>query len=191
MSDAATSPETPTEPASKSPKLTTRKKAGKSKKPRKKSAKMSKSAAGKRVQRPYPASSFEDALPLAEAIHEHAKGERIRRLTLLKLMEKSPTSGSTRQMITNSTRYGLTSGSFAAEWLELTELGHVATNPVEAPKSKLEARITLAVQNIAPFNFLYDEYKGKRLPTHEVLKDILAEGAFQIDNVNECIDFLL
>ena len=37
-----------------------------------------------RTVRPYPASSFEEALPLAEAIHEYASSEKVRRLTLLK-----------------------------------------------------------------------------------------------------------
>jgi hypothetical protein len=36
-----------------------------------------------RVARIYPALSFEESLPLAEAIHTHAAGERVSRLTLL------------------------------------------------------------------------------------------------------------
>jgi len=156
----------------------------------KKSKKKSKAAAksAKRAQRPYPASSFEAALPLAEAIHEHAKGEKVRRLTLLRLIEKNPNSSGTRMLITNSSRYGLTTGSYAAEWLELTDVGNVATSSSTPPRQKLEARIKLAIQTIGPFNFLYEEYKGKKLPTRDVLKDMLAESNFDIENANECID---
>jgi len=143
------------------------------------------------MQRPYPASSLEDALQLADAIYEHAQGERVRRLTLLKLMDKSPTSGPTRQMITNSGKYGLTTGSYNAEWLELTDLGKLASNPSAHPRPKLKARITLAVESIPPFDFLYNEYKGKKLPTHEVLKDVLIEGNFGIEDLAECIDLFI
>src|SRR5438034_11021335 len=71
------------------------------------------------TKRSYPSSSFEEALPLAQAIQSFASGERVRRLTLLGQLNKSPTSGATRNLISNSTRYGLTTGSHTAEWLEL------------------------------------------------------------------------
>ena len=76
-----------------------------------------------RQARPYPASSFTDALPLGEAIMRHASGEKVRRLTLVQQMDKSPNSGTTKMMITNSGKYGITKGSYAAEYLELTETG--------------------------------------------------------------------
>lgn len=44
-----------------------------------------------RSSRPYPASSFEDALDLGAAIMRLAAGERVRRLTLLEKMGKSAT----------------------------------------------------------------------------------------------------
>jgi hypothetical protein len=58
----------------------------------------------KRTPRPYPASSFQEALPIAEAIHKYASGEKVCRLTLLKQLDKSPTSSSTQMLITNSTK---------------------------------------------------------------------------------------
>lgn len=145
----------------------------------------------KRTPRPYPASSFEEALPLAEAIHQYASGEKVRRLTLLKQLDKSPTSSSTRMLITSSGRYGLTTGSYIAEWLELTESGSIASNPDESPREKLEARFKLAIENILPFRQLYSEYKGKKLPTHDVLKDVLGAAKFEIDNPSECVDLFI
>ncbi len=55
-----------------------------------------------RVIRPYPASSFEEALKLAEAIQKIAPGGKLRRLTLCEQMKISPTSSSTKMLITNS-----------------------------------------------------------------------------------------
>ncbi len=86
-----------------------------------------KGAARTRVARPYPASSFDEASPLGAAIHQYASGQRVRRLTLLKQMQKSATSGPTKQLITNSGKYKITTGSYAAEWIALTPTGSVAT----------------------------------------------------------------
>jgi len=57
-----------------------------------------------RTSRPYPASSFEEALKLAEAIQKIAPGGKVRRLTLCEQMKLSPTSSSTVMLITNSGR---------------------------------------------------------------------------------------
>ena len=58
----------------------------------------------KRTPRPYPASSFEQAFELAVQIQRVAAGERVRRLTLLKEMNKSPSSSGSKQLITNSSK---------------------------------------------------------------------------------------
>lgn len=170
------------------PKKATTLKKTKSKPKRKKK---SENSSRKRIPRPYPASSFQEALPIAESIHKYASGEKVRRLTLLKQLDKSPTSSATQMMITNSTKYGLTTGSFVAEWLELTELGAVASNPDTPARQKLDARFKLAIEHVAPFQRLYSEYKGKRLPTHDVLKDVLADGNFEMDKPNECVDLFV
>jgi len=173
------------------------KKARQSSKKRKKRRKTSKRghstspASRKRLARPYPASPFQEALPLAEAIHQYAAGERVRRLTLLKQLEKSPTSSGTRMLITNSTRYGLTVGGYEAEWLELTELGAVASDPNTLPREKLAAQFKLAIENVAPFQLLYSEYRGKKLPFHDVLKDALMEAGYEIEKLSECVDLFI
>src|SRR6476469_9999329 len=75
-----------------------------------------------RKQRSFPASTFEEALELPLAIQRISGGTKVRRLTLFEQLDKSPESGPSRQMITNSARYGLTTGSYKAEYLELTQL---------------------------------------------------------------------
>lgn len=145
-------------------------------------------AAPSRKARPYPASSFTDALALGEAIMKHAAGERVRRLTLLQHMNKSPDSGPTRMMITNSGKYGITSGSYAAEHLDLTEDGRVAVDSTKPPRARRRAAFKLAVEGIAPFKLLYNQYKGKRLPEREVMKDVLRESAIEVPDLDECVD---
>jgi hypothetical protein len=106
-------------------------------------------------------------------------------------MDKSPSSSGTTMLITNSGKYGLTTGSYAAEWLELTGTGKVASNPEADPRERLAARFKLAIVGIAPFKVLYESCKGKRLPAHEVLKDSLAEKHIKVENLDECVDLFI
>ena len=57
---------------------------------------------------------FEETLQLARGIVEHGVGGEIERLTLLGKLDLSPSSNKTRALIVNSTRYGLTVGSYNA-----------------------------------------------------------------------------
>jgi hypothetical protein len=141
-----------------------------------------------RKARPYPASSFTDALPLGEAIMKHAAGEKVRRLTLLQQMDKSPNSGPTKMMITNSGKYGITKGSYAAEYLELTEKGRAAVDTTRPPRESRQASFELAVDGIAPFKLLYEHYRDKRLPEREVIKDVLKDSGIDVPDPDECVD---
>ncbi len=141
-----------------------------------------------RKSRPYPASSFSDALPLGEAIMKHAAGEKVRRLTLLQKMDKSPNSGPTKMMITNSGKYGITNGSYAAEYLELTELGRSSVDSTVAPRVSRKAKFDLAIEGIPPFKLLYDHYKTKRLPEREIMKDVLKDSTIEVPDLDECVD---
>jgi hypothetical protein len=141
-----------------------------------------------RVARPYPASSFEEALKLAEAIQKIAAGSKVRRLTLCEQMKISPTSSGTQMLITNSGKYGITNGSYVAEWLELTADGNLASGSDTPIREKLKARFRLAIEGVKPFNALYTEYKGKKLPAQAVIKDFLQSAKVDVENFEECID---
>jgi hypothetical protein len=144
-----------------------------------------------RTTRPYPVVSFREATVIGDAIFKFASGERVRRLTLLEKLERNPGSSATNMLITNSGKYGITTGSYAAEFLELTELGHTACNPDEDQRSRLDAQFKLAIAGIVPFKLLYDTYVGKKLPAHEVMKDRLLDGETEVDNPKECIDLFV
>ncbi len=141
-----------------------------------------------RTARPYPASSFNDALPLGEAIMKHAAGEKVRRLTLLSKMDKSPNSGATKMMITNSGKYGITTGSYSAEYLELTQKGSLVVNDSLDERQRTQASFDLAIDGVAPFKLLYDHYKDKRLPERDVIKDFLRNSGTSVPDLDECVD---
>ncbi|WP_322051335.1 hypothetical protein [Paraburkholderia bannensis] len=141
-----------------------------------------------RTIRPYPASSFTDALALGNAVMAHAAGERARRLTLLEKMGKSATSSATKMMITNSGKYGITVGSYAADFIELTPKGAVAVNSELPDRERRQAAFELAIDGIIPFKALYEHYKGKRLPEREIIKDFLRDSGIEVPDLDECVD---
>jgi hypothetical protein len=142
----------------------------------------------KRVSRSFPAAPFEEALELPLAIQKIGGGEKVRRLTLFEQLDKSPESGPSRMMITNSSRYGLTTGSYKAEWLELTAKGKVATSSDASAREQLRARFDLAIEGVAPFKTLYDHFRDHRVPTHAVMRDALAEEGYDTGELQECVE---
>lgn len=158
-------------------------------KPNKKQTRAVKKKAKKtRASRPYPACPFTETLPLAEAIHQYAAGQKVRRLTLLQHMQRSPTSSTTMMLITNSGKYGVTTGSYRAEYLELTPEGSIATSPGVLTAKKLRAQFNLAIEGVAPFSILYKEYTGKKLPSRDVMKDVLTDKKLPAETIPECVD---
>src|SRR5205807_9589649 len=69
--------------------------------------------------RSFPGSTFESVLPLARVIFENAGAAReMRRETVFEKLNKAANSSSSRLLVTNSGRYGLTIGSYVAEALK-------------------------------------------------------------------------
>ena len=139
----------------------------------------------------FPAGSFEEALALANAIQKHAAGQKVRRLTLFDQIGKSPESGPSRQLIINSNKYGLTKGSYTAEYIELTLEGNLASGSEVSSRDKAKARFTLAIEKVAPFKALYDSQVGNRLPAASVLEDIAREQHIPDDQVAECVEIFI
>jgi hypothetical protein len=145
----------------------------------------------KRKARNYPAWTFEQALTLPEAINRIASGEKVSRLTLFKALDKSPTSSASQNLITNSSKYNLTKGSFSAEYLELTTQGRILTEGSNTKIEKFEVAFDCAVKSIPIFQTLYETYKGKKLPAHEVFADTVREQDPGIEDPRECIDIFV
>ncbi len=145
-----------------------------------------------RTNRTFPPSSFMEALLLAQAIQRYAAGQRVRRLTLFEHMGRSADSGPSRQLITNSGQYGLTTGSYAAEFLELTPDGDLASRDDAGPRDQLAARLNLAIEQVEPFNRLYQQFSNNRLPAPSVLRDFVVEHDLAPkDHVDECVETFL
>jgi hypothetical protein len=141
-----------------------------------------------RSVRKFPALTFEAALVLPEAIQKYGAGQKVRRLTLFEKLNQPPDGAKARRLITGAGQYGLTKGSYTAEYLELTPNGMEATGEEVAPAKKLESRFNLAIQKVEPFNFLFEKIQGNKLPATEVMADYLTEIDVEEDEKAECID---
>lgn len=140
---------------------------------------------------PFPNVAFEDALEIANAIWQCSSGQKVRRLTLFDHLGKTPDSGPSRNLITISSKYKLTSGGYQAEYLELTELGAVATNPDASLKNKLEARFELAINSIDYFKKLYEQFKDIKIPSEQVMRDYLNEQGLDKEDCAQCVQIFL
>lgn len=160
---------------------------------KKKAASKPKSTKPKRTRtvRPYPAATFKEARALGDAIIKFASGEKVRRLTLLEQMNRKPTSSATKQLITDSGKYGITKGSYAADSLQLTPTGKLACDPTTPRADRLKAHFKLAVTDVAPFKLLYETYLDKPLPVHSVLLDVLKDSNIELSDPKECVDFFI
>jgi hypothetical protein len=141
-----------------------------------------------RRERKFPVITFEEALVLASAIQEHAGGQKVRRLTLFEKLDQSPDSNETRRLITASNQYGLTKGSYNAEYLELTPMGIDATGEDIPVAKQISARFELAIKRIPPFLTLYEKLKGNKLPAREIMMDNFTEEDLPVEEKAECVD---
>ena len=135
----------------------------------------------RRQTRPFPMSTFEDVIVLPRSILEHGVNGEIQRLTLLGKTNRSPSSGTTRALITNSSKYGLTAGGYSALLLKVTDDGQMVSD-YQRTQEVIEKEFQLAISRFDSFDKLYGKLKGERLPDEAVLGDEL-EG-FGIPNAD-------
>ena len=128
-----------------------------------------------RRAKPFPVLPFEDALALPRKIVECGVDGQMNRLTVLDKMDKSPTSSATRALITASSRYGLTSGSYASPSLKVTEEGRLVSAAHDSSE-RTQKVFDLAIGRFGPFKTLYEKLKDKRLPDPSVLRDELGHA---------------
>lgn len=141
-----------------------------------------------RIVRNFPASLFADAEGFAKDVYRVGAGQKIRRLTLLEELGKSPTSSAARQAITNSSKYGLTSGSYNAEWIELTDKGRKVASESTSPRERERARIECAILEVAPFKGVYEQLIEAKLPAKSVLVDQIKEFDVSGESAEEAVD---
>ena len=119
----------------------------------------------------YPKHSLLDALKIAEAIKEHNNGNPYDRLDLAKALNTTPSSSNFRLLITASSQFGLTEGSYNAKKISLTPLG----KSIVIPKDENERAdgLKTALLSIPFYNKFFSDFDNGKLPTLEFLEGTL------------------
>jgi hypothetical protein len=167
----------PARAAKKTGKKRSRKKTAKkpaAKKAAKKTTKTAGNGGRRPGRKPYPVMTFEEVLKIGLGIMEKASGEPVKRTRLLSLLGLSDNQN-TRNMITTSGKYGVTSGGYQADKLSLTDTGKAAVDPNKSEAARRRAKFQLAIESVEAFNKLYEKYRGKKLPSLQVMEDDLDE----------------
>jgi hypothetical protein len=146
---------------------------------------------GKAGQKPFPLIPFSEAIGLPNAIQEHAAGQRVRRLTLFDKMGKSPGSGTSRALITNAQRYGLISGNYNSEYLELTQDGFALTSLETSARDKIRLGFEMAILSNEVLKGLYDRLANKKFPSDEVMLDMAGELGVDEADRRLCVDIFI
>ena len=115
-----------------------------------------------RLTRPYPVSTLEEVLPIAETIQNASGGHPVLTELLAESLGTTLKSSAFVQRLGSSSRYGITIGSHTSEQISLTPLGESLTAPRD-PAERSDA-LRSAARQPDIFRKFYDIHSGKPLP---------------------------
>lgn len=145
----------------------------------------------KRGAKGFPTLTFEETLSLGKIIQDHGVDGEMRRIRAFDRLGKSPDSGPSRQLVSTSSRYDLTSGSYQAEHLKLTGNGVKVFSPSSTAKERRRTEFELAIVQSNVFNRLYERLKDKRVPATDIMLDEVAELGVSPEDRLRCADIFL
>jgi len=114
----------------------------------------------------YPPRSLREATIIAKTIVDRGGKQPMMRLTIAQHLDLAPTGRPFRSLITASGGYGLTSGSYIAEEIELRDLGkRLVAGDLEAAYEALGSHEL--------FVKLHEQYKNAKVPSQQAGEDFL------------------
>lgn len=143
----------------------------------------------RRIVKPYPAYTLEDALDVAQAIQNANAGLPFARALLAGALGTTPKSSAFTQRLNASAAYGLTQGGYNDADISLTPLGEAlaAGSHDRRRHALVEAAMTPPV-----FGGFYDMLDGKRLPESAYAQNLLQRELGVIDTLaDECLSILI
>jgi hypothetical protein len=143
-------------------------------------------------RKPFPSHTLQEALVVAEAIQNKNAGKPWKPIFVGEAINKSPTSNAFRDVTSSSYKYGLTQGTWNAQYISLTALGSSITKPLDA--TKRVADLQRAVQEVELFKSIYEHYRDSKFPSvdDKYFKNML-EVEFHVPRelVDECARMLI
>ena len=137
----------------------------------------------------FPKTTLKETLRLAQAIQDNNAGDPYNRLDLAQAVGYSPESSFFRTLITSSSRYGLTEGSYVSERISLTDLG----KSIVAPRSDEEKNKALleALQRVEVFRKFFERFNQNKLPREDLLENTLARDfGVRKEDAKGCLEIL-
>ncbi len=134
---------------------------------------------------PFPPLPIDEALLIAETIVKQNSGRPMRRLTIFDDLNRSPSSSTSRSLVTASSGYGLTQGSYKSEMINLLDRGMKIVTKRD-PKAKLDA-----VLGVRIFKQFYENYCNSIVPSNSAAKDFLISKGISEGNAQKCLEVLL
>lgn len=148
-----------------------------------------KSGQNRRPRRTYPRICLDTALEIAHAIRDQNAGRPMKRLLLADALKIGPMSSEFRDLLSSSSKYGLTKGNEKSEIVELTSLGQTYIKP----KSESEQKVALKQAALKPelFSKIYHHFNNSKLPSESFLKNSLErEFGVPCEYAEECASVL-
>ena len=143
----------------------------------------------RRIIKPYPAYTLEDALDVAQAIQNANAGWPFDRTLLAGALGTTPKSSAFTQRLNASAAYGLTQGGYNDADISLTPLGEALAdgNDDRRTQALVEAAMTPPV-----FGGFYKMLNGKRLPESAYAQSLLQRELGVNDSLtDECLSILI
>ena len=138
----------------------------------------------------YPKVSLVDALRLAESIRDNNASRPYNRIDLAASVDLSPESSTLRTLITASSKFGLTEGSYAAERISLTDLGRSIVSPT-SDEEKAQGLMT-ALYKVDFYKNFFERFKNHRLPRKDLLLNTIErEFAISAGDRDQCYELLV
>ncbi len=143
-----------------------------------------------RSQRPFPRHPLQEALKIAQAIHDKNNDRPMKPMFIAVSIGRKPDSSEFRLLLSSSFKYGLTKGSYVSEHIELTPLAISiikAVNPSQRDLSLKEA-----AQKPEIFRKVYEYYRNGKFPVADEFFKNKLELDFGVprDFVSECAQLL-
>lgn len=143
----------------------------------------------RRIVKPYPAYTLEDALGVAQAIHNANAGLPFARALLAGALGTTPKSSAFTQRLNASAAYGLTQGGYNDADISLTPLGEALADGSHDRRAQalVEAAMTPPI-----FGGFYDMLNGKRLPESAYAQNLLQRELGVTESLtDECLSILI
>ena len=114
-------------------------------------------------RRPFPQHTLEEALTVAKALKNKNAGKPWKPILLANALGIGSGSTNFRDITSSSNKYGLTVGTWAADFISLSALGVSITKPT-SPNKEIKD-LQEAALKIDVFSKIYDYYRDSKLPS--------------------------